>query len=925
MTSSDDGSTDVFVSYSHRDKAFTRRLAAALTSREKTVWVDWEGIPPTAKWRREIHDAIEASDAFLFVISRASLASEVCREELGSAEQLGKRIVPIELGAVDSEALPPVLADHQWVKFRGSSSFEQSVDVLVETLDTDLAWVKEHTRWLQKARGWQRSGRDRSFLLRGSELRAAESWLTTPGAAQNDPAPTPLQNEYVLRSRQAASRRLGGVAAAAMLALAAMTVLAVVAVAQERRATAERETAVSELLASVSRERLNERLDSALLLAVAAYDVKKTSAARDAVLTGVQLTEGVRRIARLSLLLQGPGSVSISSNGRYLANARPNGIVLHDLTRGSRKTLAVPKAERLSLDRDGSHLAAVTSGGVRVYAISRGRIVRPGAVVPKATNPSSLAFAPNEPLLAIGESDGRLVVYDVRAGQSRVLTAPPPPPEAHGQDPLAPVVFDPSGTAVAAVSPFGPYVFELKRGGRVRSPPLGDGDTLKSVALADATSVVAIRGGRLLERDVLTGDETCPPRFKGLAAVAVLAGQIVVGGDDGSLRVIGAACDASPRLLRGHRSKVNWLAAGPHGEIVSVDSDGLAVVWGTRATSLLHRQATSMPAPADVVHGRGGELIVADESLVPDDDASGAFLMTQRGPLRRLAGATHGIAKLAAARDDAVIAASGVPAVWVGRSHRRLRLVGGPRTGLSAALAPDGKLLALGSPQGGIELWDVRTRRRLKRLRTGAQPTATPVTALAIGRSGSIAAGDNTGSVVVWDDSDSKPEILRRRSVGDPVEAISFAPKDDQLLVSASGKEIVLWDVAQPERSTSLFSQTDTKDLAFTPGGDQLVSGDDSGMLRVWDVHARRALGRGFRLGSEPIAGLDIDPSTGALAVLTRGGSLFRADLALWNVEAAIRRICAVAPRTLTDEEWRAAAPGFPRPRVCSSGSTRDR
>lgn len=57
----------VFISYSRKDNAFAKMLAKALSARERDVWVDWEGIPPTAAFMQEIYAAIERADTFIFV------------------------------------------------------------------------------------------------------------------------------------------------------------------------------------------------------------------------------------------------------------------------------------------------------------------------------------------------------------------------------------------------------------------------------------------------------------------------------------------------------------------------------------------------------------------------------------------------------------------------------------------------------------------------------------------------------------------------------------------------------------------------------------------------------------------------------------------------------------------------------------------
>jgi hypothetical protein len=58
-----------------------------------------------------------------------------------------------------------------------SGRFEEGVALIIAAIETDLEWERQHTRLTVKALEWDDSGRDRSFLLRGSELAAAEQWL----------------------------------------------------------------------------------------------------------------------------------------------------------------------------------------------------------------------------------------------------------------------------------------------------------------------------------------------------------------------------------------------------------------------------------------------------------------------------------------------------------------------------------------------------------------------------------------------------------------------------------------------------------------------------------------------------------------------------------------------------------------------------
>jgi len=178
---------DVFISYSRKDQDFVRQLHEALAGQGRDTWVDWEGIPPTAEWMKEIHAAIEAADTFVFVISPDSAASEVCKLEVEHAARQHKRLVPVVYRDVPANRVPEVLTKLNWIFFRQQDDFNPSFQTLLKALDTNLDWVHGHTRLLVRAGEWDREKRDSSELLPG---RIAE-WKTGMGsvtAAGFDPS-----------------------------------------------------------------------------------------------------------------------------------------------------------------------------------------------------------------------------------------------------------------------------------------------------------------------------------------------------------------------------------------------------------------------------------------------------------------------------------------------------------------------------------------------------------------------------------------------------------------------------------------------------------------------------------------------------------------------------------------------------------------
>jgi TIR domain-containing protein len=180
---------DVFVSYAREDMPFVRRLTDALQARNREVWVDLEDIMPSARWREEIRTGITGAHAVAFVISPDSIVSKVCRTELDYATGASKRLVPILARQTPPEGVPSALAELNWLSFLDGTDFETGVDRMVEVLDTDLDRVHPHTRLLNQAREWETRGRDRSLLLRGDELKQAETWLADQTGRK--PAATP--------------------------------------------------------------------------------------------------------------------------------------------------------------------------------------------------------------------------------------------------------------------------------------------------------------------------------------------------------------------------------------------------------------------------------------------------------------------------------------------------------------------------------------------------------------------------------------------------------------------------------------------------------------------------------------------------------------------------------------------------------------
>jgi len=225
---------DVFISYSRDDDAFVRRLYDALNEKERRAWVDWKGIPPTADWMAELYAAIQSADNFVFVLSQASLVSEVCSREVEHAVKCRKRLVPFVWGEIDDERVPDELRRLNWIICRTDADFPRASGALLEALELNLEWVREHTRLLVRAVDWRDGDGDASLLLRGSDLREAEQWLAK--GADEEPKPTELHRDYVIASRAQERRRSRITLSAVVAGLIVAIVLAVFALLSRQAA-----------------------------------------------------------------------------------------------------------------------------------------------------------------------------------------------------------------------------------------------------------------------------------------------------------------------------------------------------------------------------------------------------------------------------------------------------------------------------------------------------------------------------------------------------------------------------------------------------------------------------------------------------------------------------------------------------------------
>jgi len=197
----------VFVSYSRTNIALADEICAGLAfDGGFEVFLDRHSIHEGEVWRERLAGLIAAADTVVFLLSKASAGSELCRWEVDQALGLSKRIVPALIEPVDGAAVPPALTALQYVRF-DTGSFMAGLAGLREALRADIGWVREHTRLLTRAQEWDAAGRIANRLLSGPDILAAKQWLDS--RPQDAPAPLELHRDFIAASEHAEEARVG--------------------------------------------------------------------------------------------------------------------------------------------------------------------------------------------------------------------------------------------------------------------------------------------------------------------------------------------------------------------------------------------------------------------------------------------------------------------------------------------------------------------------------------------------------------------------------------------------------------------------------------------------------------------------------------------------------------------------------------------
>ncbi|HOW64008.1 MAG TPA: serine/threonine-protein kinase [Candidatus Paceibacterota bacterium] len=183
------------------------------------------------------------------------------------------------------------------------------------------------------------------------------------------------------------------------------------------------------------------------------------------------------------------------------------------------------------------------------------------------------------------------------------------------------------------------------------------------------------------------------------------------------------------------------------------------------------------------------------------------------------------------------------------QSDAWLTLRGHTGTVWTVAVSPDGNLIATGSSDCSLRLWDSASGRLVATL-SGHRGYVHAVTFSPNGRW--LASGSRDNTVKIWN-VQSQGAVTTLAGHTDAVRAIAFAPEGRQLVSGGEDRTLRWWDLDPPQESACHDAGIKVEQLAFSPDGAFLVSTDpNAGMLRLWRRASRRVAAMVSSLGFAP-------------------------------------------------------------------------
>jgi WD40 repeat protein len=874
-----------FISYSRKDKVFVQKLNDALDTAGIRAWVDWEGIELASDWMQRITNAIQTSDAFIFVISPDSLKSKVCADELELGLKLNKKLIPVlHREPEKDQMMHEKLAAINWVYLRKDDNFEGAIPGLVQAIQTDLDWISKHTQLLNRAAEWESKNKNNSFLLQGTQVEDAEKWLADASGKENRNV-LPLQADFIRASRSAADRRQRAVLIGVSLALVvsiALSILALIArndakeaqivaltneaiaienqhvaataqadaetnqkIAEEKKQEAEEKTLIANAAKSSAQAQIQQtragELDTSTLLGIESYHMLETFQAENL----IRRNTSIMAIPINQMRQDGPiwninwspdYEYFVTGNGRDPSEAGAvNQACVYRQSDGETQ-YCVAHDDDINdalFTKDGEFLITASADGtVKFWDAQGGDLV------------DEFVFAGvvfdldvSESMLAIAREDNHLTFYDL----NRPDLEPVDIPQADG---VRTVKFSPNGEYLAFGLQNGQVRLWQARSSGFYNGPLHPKSSYIVLAWSPDNLWLVSGGGdstaRLTKRDGSLQYEVQHQDWVEGVAFSPDSSWFATASDDNIVRVIDSATGVE-RFRMSHTHFVQRVTVSSDGQwIASTGYDKVVRIWDSVSGTQILEIPLEANGSAISFNQDNSRIIVADET--------GNIGIWNISAINSRAGYIEFSEFVREARftpsGEFLIVNADDYNVWKIPAERAVEIRNGTDAEIilttesltyNTAISPDSQWAAV------VELDTEDAQKNRGTLVSIDGKTEYPLehggTVTAVGFTNDsklvATAGGVDGLIVFWDVRTGTEKFHLENLEG--VYSMAISP-GRSLTAAGLHNSIKIWDWSTKENIASLKHTGDIVAIAISPDGKQLATGSSEGTIILWDI-----------------------------------------------------------------------------------------
>jgi len=177
--------------------------------------------------------------------------------------------------------------------------------------------------------------------------------------------------------------------------------------------------------------------------------------------------------------------------------------------------------------------------------------------------------------------------------------------------------------------------------------------------------------------------------------------------------------------------------------------------------------------------------------------------------------------------------------IWQVDTGECIKILKGHTTNVDTiAFSPDGKFLIAGVRNGEIWIWNIENNKCLKSFR----PHRSYVTFVSFFPDGRFfVSGSRDKKIYIWDFRTGK--CFKMFEEKDEVYSVMFSPNGKLLAWGSSDYTVKIWDIKKRNYIKSLKGhEAGVQSIAFSPDGILLASGSNDNTIRIWDIEREKCL-----------------------------------------------------------------------------------